>query len=418
MEVEMRTMLTIGCAAAVLLAANSASGQDLYDWPNSEVPAVVHDGGGLFFIGKDKTVWRVYKWRASSGDKKKAAFLTDIDGDSKADVVGAGKPTFALDHDSNPIWFHSGGCDQVLVSDFAADDKKDILCLNGKTLELRTWDWQMVWKISIGRRFDWCQAGDVNGDLKSDAECKQRGSKKYTRIDGSSGELLGADAETSEVANPDVPGIDPVDAKTILAGKKEFDLDGDGTAEESLLADGNAVAIRSRSKKSGLGRIEMSGKPTAALVKDLDGDKKPDVVVVSSKEIAIWSAGQKKPSKFPLSTSSYKRQPVANLQSVYANNFEDNAKAQKAVKDLNDKLANCYASQVRRNQFAGVGRTLLEVKVDKKGKVTDVAKHHSSVADKKVVSCAQNVLKKGDFPKATADSASVNVTLQYTFRDE
>lgn len=413
----MRTfVLSLGCFVAVAIGAPSASAQVIYDWPSEAAPAVVHDGGSLFFLGKDKSVWRVYKWNASSGTNQDAAFFTDINGDSKPDIVGSGKPSFALDHDSNPIWFDTG-CDQLLVGDFALDAKKDFVCLKGRTLEARTWDWQKIWSISIGKSWEWCVAGDINGDLKDDVECKVRGSKRFSRVDGVSGEMLAADADTAEITDPKSPNIAAADT-SILDGKQSFDLDMDGTSEETLVIDGNAVVIRSRSKKAALGRLEVGAVPTAALVKDLDGDKKPEVIVVSSKMIAIWSHGDKEAKTFPLSASRYKRKPVADLESVYANGFDDDAAAKKVVEDLNDKLASCYATQVAKNQFAGVGRTLLEVQVDAGGKVKNVQKHHAELADDKVVTCAQKVLRAGKYPKAAGDAASVNVTLTYTFRDE
>ncbi len=412
-----RLVFSFGCFAAIACLAQSASAQTVYEWPSTQTPVVVQDGGALFFIGKDKTVWRVYKWAAAKGTHSNAAFFTDINDDSKPDVVGAGKPSFALDHDANPIWFNAAGCDQLLVGDFALDKKKDFVCLKGRTLEARTWDWQKIWTISLGKSWDWCVAGDINGDLKDDIECKVRGSKKFSRVDGSTGDMLASDADSAEITNPKVPGVSPVDAIN-LDGKKSFDLDGDGTAEETLVIDGNAVAIKSRSKKVALGRLELGGVPIAAVVKDLDGDKKLEVIAVSSKTIAIWSMGDKEAKSFPLSAAKYSRKPVADLQSVYSNGFEDDDAAKKVVEDMNDKLSNCYSSTVKKNQFAGVGRTLLEVKVSNAGKVSKVEIHHAELADKGVAACAEKVLKAGKYPKATGDSASVNVTLIFTFRDK
>ena len=413
----MRKLLFVGTIGWIGATASVASAQTVYDWPSEQAPVAIHDDGALYFLGKDKSVWRVYNWKPVKGPDASAAFFTDMNGDSKVDVVGAGKPSFGLDHETNPVWFSTKGCEHLLVGNFAAGEKRDVLCVNGAKLEASTFDNQMIWSVSIGKRYDSCVTGDINGDLKADIECKIRGSKKYARFDGATGEMLAADADAPEITDPATPGIEPV-SPDLLAGKASFDIDGDGTAEETLIIDGNAVAIRSRSKKSGLGRIELSAVPKAAIVKDLDGDKKLDVVVVSSKEVAVWSAGDKAAKTYPLRASKYQRHPVADLQSVYANNFTDDAAAKKVVEDLNEKLAACYSSQVRKNQFAGVGRALLEVKVDAAGKVKEVEKHHASLADDKVVDCARRVLKGAKYPKAKAESASVNVTMEYTFRDK
>lgn len=411
----MRTLTILSTSITLLLSTGAAAAQQIYDWPDEQARVAIHDGGALYFIGKDKSVWRVYKWKAPSGDKP-SAYFTDMDGDKKLDAVGAGTPSFGIDTRTNPVWFQKG-CDELLVGDFAADDKNDFVCVKGTKIEAFTHDNQLIWSISMGKRYDRCVAGDINGDLKWDVECKIRGSKKYSRVDGQTGEMLAADADAAEITDPRPVGIDPVDP-AVLTGKESFDLDGDGTAEETLAVDGNAVAIKSRSKKAAIGRIELGAKPVSAIVKDLDGDKKLDVVVASSKDVGIWTSGAKAKT-YPLNASRYERVPVADLQSVYANGFgEQDAAAKKTVEDLQSKLAGCYSAQVKRNQFAGVGRALLEVQVGKGGKVTNVAKHHSSLADKKVIDCAVKTLRGGKFPAPQGDAASVNITMEYTFRDQ
>ncbi len=398
----------------VLGFASTASAQEIYDWNDAKVPAVVSSKGNLIFIGKEKAPNRVYSWKAAKGKNKQTVYLTDMDGDGKADVVGAGKPMFVLNSKSDPVAFHKKGCFQALVADFTADNKNDIACINGGSISVFTHDLQMAWTSKINKKLKFCRAGDVNGDLKADLECKQ--GKMWTRFDGSSGELLAASTDTEEVSAPLNPSIAASDAR-VLDGKTMFDFNADGTAEESLLKDGNAVAIRSRSLKKGLGRVELKSAPITALVKDLDGDKKLDIVVVTKNTIVIASTDGKSKS-FSLNAKKYKRTPIAKLDSVYANGFEsNNDNAQKVVNAINTKLSKCYASQVRKNQFAGVGTMLVEATVNKKGKVTHVTEHHSSLADKKVGKCVRGIVKKLKFPEATTDAATINISMTFTFRD-
>lgn len=416
----MRSSIWIGIAAATALFAFSqtASAQDVYAWPDKDTPVVVHNDSGLFFVGKDKTVWRAYTWKQASGEKSDPLHIIDLDKDGNLEIVGAGKPTFVLKSNSDPIWFESKGCDQVLTGDFAANDKGDVVCIRGKDIKMLTHDGQMVWEVSIGKRYDWCRGGDVNGDLKSDIECKIRGRESYARFDGTNGEVLTPGSDDEQVTDDDESAIQPL-GKDSLEGKTTYDLNADGTAEESFLADGKAFAIQSRSAKKALGRVEMKAKPVAIHAVDLDGDEKLEIVAVSDKEIVVTDAAGKDAKSFSASARSYKRTPVAQLDSVYANGFADNAAAKKAVEDVNDRLAKCYSSAVRKNQFAGTGRTLLKVDVDEKGKVKSAQRLHSDLADKKVPECATNVLKKADYPGAEeGGTGTVNVTVTYTFRSE
>jgi hypothetical protein len=420
MEAMMRKWIgmTVAAAAATFTLTASASAQDVYAWPDKATPVVVHNESGLFFVGKDKTVWRAYTWKQATGKKSDPLQILDLDKDGNLEIVGAGKPTFVLKSNSDPIWFDKNGCDQVLTGDFTADDKGDVVCIRGNKIRMLTHDNQMVWEVSIGKRFDWCRGGDVNGDLKNDVECKLRGKNSYARFDGSSGEVLTPGSDDEQVTDNDEAAIQPMDGDSI-AGKTMHDLNGDGTAEESFLADGKAFAIQSRSAKKALGRVEMKAEPVAIHAVDLDGDKKLEVVAVSDKEIVITDATGKDPKSFSASGRSYKRKPVAQLDSVYANGFADDAAAKKAVEDNNDKLDKCYASAVRKNQFAGTGRTLVKIDVDDKGKVKSAQKLHSDLADSGVVKCAVKVLEKAKYGNAAeGGTGMVNVTITYTFRSE
>lgn len=389
--------------------------QDIYDWSEPELPVLITTKGALIFIGKEKMPIRVYSWKASKGKNKKSSFIVDMDGDGKPDVVGAGKPIFVLNHMSDPVAYNKKGCNQVLVADFVADEKLDIACVNGKGITVYTHDLQMAWTAKINKNIKFCRAGDVNGDLKAELECRH--GKSWARFDGSNGELIAGETKTEEVTHPISVGIDPADPD-ILNGKRAFDFDGDGTSEETLVVDGNAVAIRSHSKKVGLARFTLKSAPITALVKDIDGDKKVEIIIVTKKEILIASPDGKHTKSYSLNPKKYKRTPLAKLDSVYGNGFSDDKAAQKVVTEMNKKFSSCYSGQVRKNQFAGGGKMLVEAKVNKKGKVKSVTIHHSSLADKKVGKCVRGILKKLKFPAAAEDSATMNVSLSFTFRDQ
>ncbi len=414
----MNKLVFLSFVAGGLMLASSASAQEIYDWPSKEAPVMVHDSGAVYFIGKDKTVWRTYKWKEAKGKNKLGLITTDIDGSGQPNVVGAGRPLFVVDHNTTPQWQEKKGCDQVLVANIIDAKGKEVACVKGSKVSVYSFDGQFVWSASVGRGIDFCNAGDINGDLMADIECKHRGAKTYSRFDGSNGEVLAQSTDANELESTEMNLFDAHNGADILAGKETFDLNGDGTPEESLLADGNAVAVRSRSKKAAMGRIETKSAPVSAIVKDIDGDKKLDIVVITKKDIFISDGAGKKVASFPLKASKYKRQPVARLDSVYTNGFEDDAKAKDAVTALNDKLAKCYSGQVRKNQFAGEGKVLLSAEVNAKGKAKSVTLTHTELPDKKVVKCAENTLKKAKYPKPAGESASVNVHLFYTFRDE
>lgn len=375
---------------ALGVAASASAETNVYDWPDNDMPVLVHNDSGLIFITNEKRPHRVYTWKArNDGDAFDNVYLVNLDNDQSYEVVGAGKPTFVLKTNSDPMWQLEKGCDQTIVADFIADDKLDLFCQNSKTMKVYTYDGQFVWELSLGRRIDHCRAGDYNGDLKADLECKYRGMNKWARID-SAGEVL-----AKEVTEPEISegGVDLSEASPAELGD----------------------AVKKAAKDA-----EVDGEVKAGLQKDLDGDGNAETVAVTDESIFIISSDGKTKQKFAASAKKYSRKPFAKLNSVYANNFEDDAAAQKVVNDLQDKLSKCYASRVRRNRFTGTGQLILTVNVNEKGKVTGVNKVHSAINDNKVEGCAEKVLKRGAFPKAkSAESAgSVNVNMKYTFRDE
>jgi hypothetical protein len=412
-------LLTLLVVSILGLATSASAETNVYDWTDSDMPVLVVNDSGLIFITKEKKPQRVYTWKAGNeGEGFKDVYLVDLDGDGSSEIVGAGKPTFVLKTNSDPMWQLEKGCDQTIVADFVADDKLDVLCQNSREMKMYTHDGQFVWELSLGRRVEHCRAGDHNGDLKADLECKFRGMSKWARVDAA-GEVL-----ANEISEPEISegGVELNEAsassKELLSGKEHMDLDGDGNADERLTADGNALVIGSKAKDTAIGRVELDGKAQAGLVKDIDGDGKKDIVVVTDKSIFLISHDGKSSEKFSASANTYKRKPFAELNSVYANGFEDDAAAQQTVNELQGKLSQCYASRIRNSKFTGTGQLILQVNVDEKGKVKGVNKVHSAINDKKVESCAEKVLKKGDFPKAEGGSGSVNVNMKYTFRDE
>jgi len=411
-------VLTVGPAAAW------AEGGQLYDWSAEEAPAMVANDSGLIFLSNDREPWRAYHWNRATGDEKKSLFVVDMDHDGETEVVAGGKPTFALHGSSNPAWIIEEGCDQVIVANFAADDKLDVMCQRGSEIAIYTHDRQKIWTIDMGVGIDWCRAGDVNGDLQNDLECKYSGRETYVRLD-SEGELLAQESDETELEGHEVE-IDeaqPV-GSGILEGESEYDLDGDGATEESLMADGSALVIQSRSKDKAVARVELDATPRAALVENLDGEGNPEIVALTDSQIVVVDASGEKLGSYSADAQAYRRYPVAKFASVYARNFSDKTKAQKLVKDAQDRLAACYERRVRGTLVVGIGQVILKVYVDSDGNVPEIERMHSEIQDDAVENCAKKILRNLHYPKAAEredgeeQKATLNIVMKFTFADE
>lgn len=414
----MLSLLIVACLTA--LASSAAAETTIYDWTNPETPVVVRNASGLIFIGKDKRPIRAYRWKETNkGPQGQTVFFTDMDQDGSFEIVGAGKPTFVLQTNSDPLWQLEDGCDQVIVADFVADNKYDLMCQNGKEIKVYTHDGQFVWSLSLGRRIDECRAGDYNGDLKADLECQYRGMKKHALIE-SKGEIINPETDEQNISGEgiELDRAAPVDT-AILDGKTYVDLNADGHDDEYLKADGEALVIGSKAADTAIGRVELDGKPLAALIKDVDADGNTEVVAVTEDTIYLIAADARDVQKFAASANKYKRKPVAQLDSVYANGFgENNDKAKAAVEAARDNLSKCYASRVKHSQYTGVGQLIMEVHAAASGKVEKVSRVHSEINDAKVENCVKKALKRVDLPKAADENAKINVIMKMTFADE
>ena len=407
------TPSAIALTLLLLLASAPASAEvKLYATGDEQAPAMIVGDRSVIFVHRDGKPYRVYEVKAST-----ALHVTDIDGDNKPDVLGIGKPTFLLSGDGSPLWFDKKGCSSGALADIVADDKLDIACSTGKELAVRTFDDQFVWGASIGRALKECRAQDTNGDLKADIECSIN-SKRHARFDAS-GELI--DAEISEpMIAPDALAYTPATPidLAILGDGSSFDLDKDGAKNDLISVEDQLLVIKTKGRPKPMSMVEFKGALQGVMVQDLNQDGAPEVIALSDEELLVLSPDGSRQERYSLKASSYTRKPVAELQSVYANGFEDTEAAKKEVTDIQQALAQCYAGQLKKTQLAGSGQMLLEIKVADEGKVSQVNTLHSDVADKKVAECAIKNFKKIAFPKPSGEQGAVNVTIRYTFRDE
>lgn len=400
-------------AALAMLAAPASAETNLYDWPVPDVPVVVVNNQNVIFMHKDGKPYRVYKYK---GNKADGFHVTDMDADGTPDVVGVGSPTFVILGNGDPLWFNKKGCKIGLVADLVASETPDLMCADGRKIKILNYDNQLIWEMNPGRPFKKCRLGDTNGDQKADIECKA--GKKILRIDGN-GTLITSDGDDFMIGEAATPyEAHPAAGLSLLEEQTTFDFDKDGTAEEYLAIDDTLLTIESKSKPKPLSMIDIKGKPVGAMVKDIDADGTPEIIVSTSKDLFVLSPDGKRQDKFAINAAKYKRKPVAELRSVYTNGFADDDAAKASIDAMQDTLAKCYQGQLKKTQFAGSGQLVVMVTVDDQGKVKSVSKTHSEMADKKVDKCAMDKLKKAKPPAAAAGSeATINIQLYFTFRD-
>lgn len=416
-----KTLIATITTSAVLLAATSAMATDtkIYDWPDEEVPVVVVSDAGLVMLNQSAEPLRVFDWQANEGERDRGLRMLDTDGDGSPNLVASGNPTFVTDSAGDPQFSFTSGCDQVIVADIDRNTETDLVCIDGTELRLYAHTGSRLWSVDLGRGIDWCHAGDLTGDTRPDIECKFRGAEQYIRF-RPSGEVITDEAERVGIDNPVelADQFHPVD-EAVWTGERSFDLDGDGTASETIQIDGSILQIHKKGEDEPIGSVETSGEIKAVTVANFNELEGARIVAVTDNHrlYVIGEAGGDV-SDHSADPSQFNRVPHAEFNSVQVNGFEDNDAVRASIQEIEDNIASCYADRLRQAPFAGSGRLNLQGFVGDDGSVQTMRVRHSDVDDDNIENCVQNAVTGVGYPGADGPRAVVTVDLYFSFVDQ
>ena len=396
-----------------------ASDTKVYDWPDEDVPVLVHSDQGLIFIGSEGEPVRAFSWDQTDGRFDRPLRLVDLDGDGSPEIIGSGSPAFVTDSTGVPQFSFEDGCRQVVIADVIRSSDMDLVCVNRQQIRVYTGSGSHAWSMNTGRNVDWCRAGDLTGNTRADLECKYLGRDEYIRVDADS-EILatGVEEPNLEEEREDLDLFASAD-ESVWTGGEQFDLDGDGQASETIHAEEGQIEIRKDGEDDALATIEVRGTPQAAVVKDLDGEGAMSIVAVTEHRIYVISDGGETVADFAVDASAYTRVPHLEFDSLRASGFGDEANDEvvEAVKGLKDQMAQCYGSRMRTAPFAGSGRHNMQVMIGADGEA-NVQQRRSDVDDDEIEACANDALASIDYPPAEEGRALVAANVIFTFLDK
>ena len=216
----------------------------------------------------------------------------------------------------------------------------------------------------------------------------------------------------------------------LLAGKTTFDLNGDGSGEETLVVEGAKVTLSSSGKGKPVAEFDMpGGSVTAAAVGDIDGDGMLEVFLAGPGTVRILDASGVVKADVKVDPASMKRTPEAKLNGANAMGLTIPHKSDNIEEADADALRNllegkgfgavrtCYERRLSSYPLTYRGKVILKLKVDKKGKVSGQETLYSDVTDDVLLRCIAKASKQWKVYAANQDGAHMILDMELGWTD-
>ncbi len=370
---------------------------------------------GLVLFDSKLDVYRIYRYSPMKGRAR--VLVVDLDNDGSPEFIGVGKPSFGLDSTGNPVWDYPEGCSELGVGDLLGTPEKEVACIHGRTLSVLAYDGTVLWEAVIrgGKMTGLAVAMLDTDDGKDDLEFLV--GKKIWRYKGD-GTVLGENFEERKAQPRDEWAEQAEAMKAVMSGQETFDLDGDGTAEESIVVDGAKLVIKSKGKDKPMGEYTFpAGKILSAAVGQLTDDGKPVVALGGDGMVAFVGPDGKAIREVRIDFRKARRKPKVEYVGVNAMGFADRKGPIGLFDEHLPQIAACYAKRHKAYALTRQGKTLFKFDIGPKGKVKGHEIAYSTLNDPKVNGCIVKVVKRWKFPAPTEPGAHVTADLLFTWTD-
>lgn len=395
--------------------------------------AVISYNGGMLLLKADGSPHRVYRYKSIHEGAPDRLRVVDIDGDGRSEVFGLGVPTFMLNKKGDPVWDVPKGCQGFAVANVMGEaNKKELVCASGGALVVSTHDGQEVWRYDYKRTLILdVGVGDLGDTGNDDVEFRTKRQKQgFWRI-SNQGEELGRDFEGRDTQVQDEMAAYKAELTDLMSGKTTFDLNGDGSGEESLKVDGAKVTIGSSGKGKPVAEFDMpGGAVSAAAVGDVDGDGKLEIFLAGPGIVRIVDASGAIRSDVRVDPAAMKREPQATLNGANATGMAIPTKADNIEESDEDALRTlleqksfsavrtCYERRLKSYPLTYRGKVILKLAVNKKGKISGQETLYSDVTDDFVLKCIGKATKKWKVFAATEPGAHMILDMDLGWSDK
>ncbi|MBM4319535.1 MAG: hypothetical protein FJ125_06160, partial [Deltaproteobacteria bacterium] len=278
------------CAMALALPVHAAAGpstvERVYAIDTGKAKLVLAcTPAGMVVLNDKLGVYRIYRYQPLSKKASLRQMVVDLDGDGHPEIIGIGKPTFGLDPTGNPLWDFPEGCSELTTGDLLGTTEKEVACIHGKALTVLAYDGSLNWEVQLSSSSMTALAAGMLGTTDGKEGLEFSVGKEILRFKGD-GTPLGNEYSERATQPPDLAGEQNEAHAALVTGKTQLDLDGDGTAEDSLLVEGAKLSLRVKGREQPAVYTFPAGPILGVAIGEGFTDK-PIVVVGGEKMVAF-----------------------------------------------------------------------------------------------------------------------------------
>lgn len=373
---------------------------------------------GLLILDDKLQVYRIYHYKPLGSGSRERVRVVDLDNDGSPEIIGIGKPSFGLDSTGNPVWDYAEGCSQLGVGDLLDTPEKEVACVHGKKLSTLAYNGPVLWEVEItgAKMKDLGVAMLDTDDGKEDLEFSVGDQVWRYKGDGS---LLGDGFEERRTQPQDAWAAQAEALVALMGGTELVDLDGDGSATETLHVQGAKLVLRKQATDAPLGEYTA---PTGAIrslaVGALLGEEgKPAVIVGGEGLVAVLGPDAKPLAEVRVDFRRSARAAKVEFVGVNAVGFADTDAATKPLTAHAAQVSTCYEKRHRAYSLTRQGKVMLKFDVKPDGRVGTTEIIYTTLNDPRVSGCIRKAAARWTFPKPAEPGAHVTADLLFTWTD-
>jgi len=374
---------------------------------------------GMVIFDERLEVYRIYRYQAltKKGSLPEQIRIGDLDGDGHPEIIGIGKPTFGLDPTGNPLWDFPDGCSELATGDLQGTPEKEIACIHGRALTTLAVDGSVNWEVQLSSANMTGLAAGMLGTTDGKEGLEFNVNKEILRFAGN-GTPLPGEATERQTQPVDFVGAYAAGLAELMSGRQEVDLDGDGTAADKLLVQGNKLTITVAGAPQPVEYVCPTGAILSLGVAEGLGPEGKSLIVVGGERLVAFVGLDGLPQKeVTVDFARATRQAKVELVGANGVGFEQRELAEKPVIGILPELQACYERRHKAYSLTRLGKTMFRFDIAPSGKVASHEVLYTTLNDAEVNRCIVKAVSRLSFPKPSEPNALVTADLLFGWTD-